>query len=482
MAIQSANSSSINADATQHGGFMVARNVRSRTRTSILPDVHTFHPSVATITLEDIRNVDDFVDNLELIEPPSQIIAGLRDPLLQKYILLGTSRDASQRLEFWLLRYFEEEIETLKDGFGLSATLPEMLSALASFTESSKELAPIVQRFLESYLPLWDGSSNAGLLLDLLTYIPAQSFQDLQETLLAPVERAIVATAHEPFDSLFDFYTNLTPRWIIRLAATEQSGATSQLEHQKQALIDLFNHISVVAMSAFATSDFSSGGIVRFYRAIANTLRDAIRNGSKAVPIIVPSPQTLYLLTMSSSLRDFSGICSVLAMYKQAFEAEARISKRNPTAHTRMFNGYLMDVCNMLWRSRALIATDPNAMGCLYPTAKVNELQKYLVSIDQDYNIALVFGLSHHPLLSSLSRSAFAAFEDAAKREHGDAIVRQHHAGPVTQRSLLTLGNHGGVEMSWKDFRILVLGWLETRGSPGIKELMYVTMKDLMKS
>ena len=477
MAIQSTNSNLINGDITQHDGFVVTRNGRSRTNASILPQVHTFHPSDASITLEDIQNVDDFVDKLELIEPPSQIIAGLRDPLLQKYLLLSTSRDASQRLEFWLLRYFEEEIETLREGFSLSVTLPEILSALTSYTESSKELVPIVKRFLESYLPCWDGTSNLGLLLDLLTYLPVQSFQDLQETLLSPLERAIVAGAHKPFDTLFDFYTNLAPRWIRRLAAIEQSRTMSQL--QKQAFIDLFNHVSVLAMSTFANSDSSSGGIIRFYRAVANTIRDVIRDGSKAVPIIVPTPQTVYLLTMSSSLSNFSGICSVLAMYKQAFEAELRISRQDPTEHTRMFNGYLMDICNLLWRSRALIATDPNAMGCLYPTATVNELQKYVVAIDQDYNISLIFGLSHNPVLSSISRSAFAAFEDDAEGEHGDAMI--HHAGPVTQRSLITLGSEGGVEMSWKDYRILILNWMEMRGSAGIKELMYATMKDLMK-
>ena len=479
MAIQSANSS-IKGEVTQHGGFMVARNVRSRTSTSILPEVHTFHPSVATSTLEDIRNVDDFVNKLELIEPPSQIIAGLQDPLLQKYILLRISKDASQRLEFWLLRHFEEEIETLKEGFGLSVTLPEILSALASYTESSKELAPIVKQFLESYLPFWDGTSNLGSLLDLLTYLPcAQSFQELQATLLIPLELAIVANAHDPFDTLFDFYTNLTLRWVMRLVASEQEGATSQLEHQQQAFIDLFNHISVLAMSAFAKSDSSSSGIIRFYRTIASAIRDVIRNGSKAAPILVPSPQLVYLLTMSSSLSDLSGICSVLTTFKQAFEAEMRISGRNPTEHTRRFNGYLMDICNLLWRSRALVATDPNAVGCLCPTPKVNGFQKYLVSIDQDYNVALIFGLSHNPNLSSISRSAFANFENVAERERGDAMIR--HAGPVTQRSLTTLGNQGGVEISWKDYRILVLNWLEMRGPSGIKKFMYATMKDLMK-
>lgn len=92
----------------------------------------------ALVILEDIENADHLVDNLEKIEPPSQLVAGLRDPLLQKYLMLGCSADSERRLEFWLLRYFEEELETLSEGFGLSPTLSDTLSAIVSFSESSK--------------------------------------------------------------------------------------------------------------------------------------------------------------------------------------------------------------------------------------------------------------------------------------------------------------------------------------------------------
>jgi centromere protein I len=90
------------------------------------------------MTIEDVETVDHFVDNLERIEPPSQLIAGLRDPLLQKYLMLNTFPDTSNRLEFWLLRSFEEELEILREGFGLSPTLSELLVAVVSYTESSK--------------------------------------------------------------------------------------------------------------------------------------------------------------------------------------------------------------------------------------------------------------------------------------------------------------------------------------------------------
>jgi centromere protein I len=88
-----------------------------------------------------VENVDHFVENLERIEPPSQLVAGLSDPLLQKFLMIddsANSANSAKRLDFWLLRYFEEELETLRDGFGLSPSLSELLAAIVSYTESCK--------------------------------------------------------------------------------------------------------------------------------------------------------------------------------------------------------------------------------------------------------------------------------------------------------------------------------------------------------
>jgi centromere protein I len=79
-----------------------------------------------------------FVEKLEKIDPPSQVIAGLRDPLLQKYLILNPSEEAIRRLEFWLQRYFEDEIELIDEGFGTSPTLADMFTALVSVAEASK--------------------------------------------------------------------------------------------------------------------------------------------------------------------------------------------------------------------------------------------------------------------------------------------------------------------------------------------------------
>jgi centromere protein I len=100
--------------------------------------------SQTSVTLEEVNNVTDLVDNLERIEPPSQLVAGLKDPLLQQFMLLGTSPDAFLRLEFWLERYFEEEIELLQEGFGLSTSLPEILSGILCYTEAAKVINPFI--------------------------------------------------------------------------------------------------------------------------------------------------------------------------------------------------------------------------------------------------------------------------------------------------------------------------------------------------
>lgn len=78
------------------------------------------------------------MNNLERIEPPSQLIAGLGDPLVQRYLLLNKSAESVRRLEFWLETSLEMEIEIIEEGFGLSPTLTEILSTLLSYTEFTK--------------------------------------------------------------------------------------------------------------------------------------------------------------------------------------------------------------------------------------------------------------------------------------------------------------------------------------------------------
>lgn len=64
--------------------------------------------------------------------------------------------------------------------------------------------------------------------------------------------------------------------------------------------------------------------------------------------------------------------------------------------------------------------------------------------------------------------------------ENAEPGIKLRHAGPVSQKSLALLGREGGVDLGWKDYRVLVLRWLADRGVGGVGELMGCTMKGLM--
>lgn len=54
------------------------------------------------MTIEEIDSVEQFVDNLEKLELPNQLVAVLADPLLQKLLLLRPDATADARISNWL--------------------------------------------------------------------------------------------------------------------------------------------------------------------------------------------------------------------------------------------------------------------------------------------------------------------------------------------------------------------------------------------
>ena len=133
--------------------FRVTRRRASgagRGRSSIIPEVHTSHahevgpfnlgylvPTLtrqSSVTLEEIEHVSDFVDKLEKIELPNQLVASLKDPLLHKLLQLKPSVSTSQRIDQWLLAFFEDQLETPES----EKTILEMLEAIRDYSNHTK--------------------------------------------------------------------------------------------------------------------------------------------------------------------------------------------------------------------------------------------------------------------------------------------------------------------------------------------------------
>ena len=102
----------------------------------------------------------------------------------------------------------------------------------------------------------------------------------------------------------------------------------------------------------------------------------------------------------------------------------------------------------------------------------------YLRKIDSSLSLGSIFDLSHSPVLGLQAISCLREMEEA---EMLNEDLHARHAGPVTQNSLVQLGHRGGLQLTWQAYRSGVLRHLESKGLPGVPELMYKTMKNLMK-
>jgi centromere protein I len=90
------------------------------------------------VTLEGIDSAEGFVEKLDIIEPPGQLISFLTDPLLQKLVELRPSPIISSRIDLWLATCLEEQYEAERQGTTDGPVLSELLDGLLKHAASTK--------------------------------------------------------------------------------------------------------------------------------------------------------------------------------------------------------------------------------------------------------------------------------------------------------------------------------------------------------
>jgi hypothetical protein len=81
------------------------------------------------VTLEEIENASSFVENLEELQLPSQLVAVLADPLLQKLLLLRPEEEALRRVHYWVLNILQD----IRCGEADGGTIGEVLGLLYEY-------------------------------------------------------------------------------------------------------------------------------------------------------------------------------------------------------------------------------------------------------------------------------------------------------------------------------------------------------------
>lgn len=127
--------------ASQQAGFQVVHRAtvkRSKVEV-VIPVLQTSRLSSKHTSLEEIRDIDHFVERLDKIELPNQIISTLGDAMAQKYLYLIQSESANHRLDEWLRSFLEDKLEQMREGDNdESETLPYVLSFVEKYASFTK--------------------------------------------------------------------------------------------------------------------------------------------------------------------------------------------------------------------------------------------------------------------------------------------------------------------------------------------------------
>ncbi|MCJ1435126.1 hypothetical protein MMC27_004496 [Xylographa pallens] len=341
-----------------------------------------------------------------------------------------------------------------------------------------------VSSFLLALLPQWDGKDNRDTIFSLLAYLPIDPFEELQNSILEKIEFAVLDNTVESAAALLEYYTSLVSHWTIILLSLPDPHPPGIVDLMKSfaALVDHSSLLSLSLLSSYTPTQSTISTVLSYHETLVHTISHAVTHTQ--IRILTPYAETVYLLVfLNPTLNTLSRLCSILATYKRTFEAA--MSKPPPGSryeyargYVNRFNGFLMDICNLLWRSRAFNGSDTNALGCLLPPAILPPIAAYLDMLTPPYALQAVFSLSHNLSMSGPSTAAIRDLEEKAVTD--GRVVRTRHIGPVTQRSLEALAMDGGIKVSWADYRLEVLKWLDERGVGGIGDLMSCTMKQLM--
>lgn len=298
---------------------------------------------------------------------------------------------------------------------------------------------------------------------------------DLYYQVYAQAEAKVLNGSADSQLEMLRCYTALLQHWAGILLAREGASAG-----RATAVSELITHVNKLCLTVLQTSSgvATHSLVLDFYETVARCASNPRLNQHSR--IVIPPPTLVYMLHFSTSPATISRLCGLLALYKEGFQQAMEMSRSEYTVeYINGFNGFLMDICNCLWRSRAFNAKDPNAHGCLIPEDVVGEFAGYTTSLKMSSSLAALFTLSASPSLGALATAYLRELEEL-EMEQGSGGLDTRHAGPVTKASLTALARNGGVSLTWNEYRLGVLGHLEQQGMGGIGQLMHNTMTTLM--
>ncbi|KAG0250868.1 hypothetical protein BG011_008026 [Mortierella polycephala] len=464
---------------------------RQKLAHSSIPDTLSIYRKGAdgkALPLSQIASLDSLVAHIDTLALPDQLSSVLSSRLLQHVLCLQPSHLIVERISYWLgqelmdLWYWTEKTEATRARF---ATI---LSKVVEVTMTIK--AKLFGQFLKPlhglfYLlgPVWKGE----LLLcytNLLQRWAQFRWKDYLEFGKGPY------LPKQGQEGLRRLFSKLAPNVDYMQSIRE--------------FIKHVDRISGVALEMEQDHIAIQHGVLSFFD-LVSTFTEAYK---LPLAVIIPDSTTVYRCFLSDSGMAVSRICGVVYQYKQAFEAfeheqqlqyellvQSQLSNKDDAGdgpgktpnlpppievpgysreYVVLFNSFVMDICNFLWRNRAFNKSDKNARGFLMDQHAIGHAKQ----------ICMGGGLSMNNMLSlthSLAMSGYSARFLRSLEERDSVPVERRLKAPASAPALKDMVAKGGLNMTFEEYRIQYLDFLEQKGFQGISQFLYDCITNLLQ-
>ncbi|KAF9955287.1 hypothetical protein BGZ72_003846 [Mortierella alpina] len=430
---------------------------------------------------------------------------------------------------YWLgqelmdLWYWSEKTEATRTKFAA------ILSKVVDVTVMIKDLLPVMEYFLMPYLRVWNGVDYQKEIFTLLTYLRPRAYEELYVHFLKPLYGLFYIMGPIWKGELILCYSRLLQRWAqFKWRDYLELGKNPRLPRQGleglrrlftklapnvdymqtiRAFIGHVDNISSVALEMEGDHLAVQHGVLSFFD-LTSTLTGTYR---LPLAVVIPDSTIVYRCFLSSSGMSVSRICGIVYQFKQAFEAfeqdqqlqyellvQSQLSHREGAAgdiddpeklaampapqeipgysreYVVLFNSFVMDICNFLWRNRAFNKSDKNARGFLMDQQAIGHTRQVCVDGGLSMN-------NMHSITHSLALSGFSARFLRSLEERNGIPVEKRLKAPASTPALKDMVSKGGLNMTFDEYRIQYLDHLEAKGFEGVSQFLFDCITNLLQ-
>ncbi|XP_062521667.1 centromere protein I-like [Corticium candelabrum] len=310
-----------------------------------------------SLTLGDGRaiSLSQLAENLENFELPSQVSSSLDSPMARHLLTVAGDGEAFLRLTFWLEHCLSEVF--FSNSSVSSPDAEHILDCLVSLTEFLQDTVDAVQHFfLCGYLPLWDGVSYRQQILQLMTYLRPEPFDEFRETYILPLHRLFCSLdVSFKADVLFCWqrvlHNLLAPNWKRRDGVfgclLVEDDDVDRVDFIRR-FVEYVDGVCISALQVERNHPHIQSAALSFIDAVSDIY------GKYEIPLIIlPSPAVVCRTVFALNVSATTGMCRILVdKYRPAFE---KVDKMNIeyVEITKQLNSYIVDLCYALWRKSA---------------------------------------------------------------------------------------------------------------------------------